>query len=216
MTLRSILATHPTASALWTPRRHFHCAGSGRRWLSTFVASARHATQTAQIVEQESELADALEQLAVATPAAPPVAVGGMTSTRRRGRKTRDEAAIASLESSSSDEEELLAFEEQQQPSARSTRGSAHASSDVNSASDSGAPGDLSNPHSGSSSSNSENMGDNKVVTQTIFKLERRGEGWGEEIFPHITVEQVCGQGLQQAERCGRGVRRQMCCLLWS
>eukprot|EP00887_Chlorella_sp_A99_P001316 scaffold14.g1316.t1 len=27
-------------------------------------------------------------------------------------------------------------------------------------------------------------------VTQTIFKLERRGEGWGEEIFPHLVVEQ--------------------------
>lgn len=26
--------------------------------------------------------------------------------------------------------------------------------------------------------------------TELIFRLERRGEGWGEEIFPHLVVEQ--------------------------
>ena len=27
-------------------------------------------------------------------------------------------------------------------------------------------------------------------TTELIFRLERRGEGWGEEIFPHLVVEQ--------------------------
>ena len=30
---------------------------------------------------------------------------------------------------------------------------------------------------------------DEKVATETIFKLERLGEGWGEEILPRLTVE---------------------------
>lgn len=30
----------------------------------------------------------------------------------------------------------------------------------------------------------------NKGSTELIFRLERRGEGWGEEIFPHLVVEQ--------------------------
>lgn len=29
-----------------------------------------------------------------------------------------------------------------------------------------------------------------KGSTELIFRLERRGEGWGEEIFPHLVVEQ--------------------------
>ena len=31
--------------------------------------------------------------------------------------------------------------------------------------------------------------GKNEDPTELIFKLERRGEGWGEEILPHLTVE---------------------------
>lgn len=41
-----------------------------------------------------------------------------------------------------------------------------------------------SGPASGSVSGSAES-----VPTEMIFKLERRGNGWGEEIFPHITVE---------------------------
>lgn len=29
-----------------------------------------------------------------------------------------------------------------------------------------------------------------QASTELIFRLERRGEGWGEEIFPHLVVEQ--------------------------
>ncbi len=30
----------------------------------------------------------------------------------------------------------------------------------------------------------------NRAATELIFTLERRGSGWGEEIFPHLKVEQ--------------------------
>lgn len=38
-------------------------------------------------------------------------------------------------------------------------------------------------------SGGSSDEGDGDQATELIFRLERRGDGWGEEIFPHITVE---------------------------
>ncbi len=31
---------------------------------------------------------------------------------------------------------------------------------------------------------------DNEEATELIFTLEKRGSGWGEELFPRLTVEQ--------------------------
>ena len=37
--------------------------------------------------------------------------------------------------------------------------------------------------------------------TELIFRLERRGEGWGEEIFPHLVVEQRPRTDVQKRDR---------------
>lgn len=44
-------------------------------------------------------------------------------------------------------------------------------------------------PTSGDSREGSDEKGDVAQDTELILKLDRRGSGWGEEIFPHVTWE---------------------------
>ena len=74
-------------------------------------------------------------------------------------------------------------------PAHSSTAGSMHVMNEVAASLDaaeqrSGAPGLAADCGDGDSGD-----GSGMPATELIFRFERRGDGWGEEIFPHLTVE---------------------------